>query len=109
MEDQMNYYRFSREQWKQFYRNNQHQVPLTAANLHEIEAFNDRISLDDVRDIYMPFAHLLQAKYEHYLSWRETESVFLHRQNRQSPFIIGVSGSVAVGKTTTARLLEILF
>lgn len=76
MEDQMNYYRFSREQWKQFYRNNQHQVPLTAANLHEIEAFNDRISLDDVRDIYMPFAHLLQAKYEHYLSWRETESVF---------------------------------
>ena len=47
----MNYYRFSREQWKQFYRNNQHQVPLTAANLHEIEAFNDRISLDDVRDI----------------------------------------------------------
>ncbi|MDN6126595.1 MAG: type I pantothenate kinase, partial [Lactiplantibacillus plantarum] len=102
MEDQMNYYRFSREQWKQFYRNNQHQVPLTAANLHEIEAFNDRISLDDVRDIYMPFAHLLQAKYEHYLSWRETESVFLHRQNRQSPFIIGVSGSVAVGKTTTA-------
>ena len=77
MEDQMNYYRFSREQWKQFYRNNQHQVPLTAANLHEIEAFNDRISLDDVRDIYMPFAHLLQAKYEHYLSWRETESVFL--------------------------------
>ncbi|AVV98373.1 type I pantothenate kinase [Lactiplantibacillus plantarum] len=109
MEDQMNYYCFSREQWKQFYRNNQHQVPLTAANLHEIEAFNDRISLDDVRDIYMPFAHLLQAKYEHYLSWRETESVFLHRQNRQSPFIIGVSGSVAVGKTTTARLLEILF
>lgn len=84
----MNYYRFSREQWKQFYRNNQHQVPLTAANLHEIEAFNDRISLDDVRDIYMPFAHLLQAKYEHYLSWRETESVFYTVRTANHPLLL---------------------
>ncbi|WP_338210828.1 type I pantothenate kinase [Lactiplantibacillus paraxiangfangensis] len=106
MEEQLNYYRFSREQWKQFYRDGH--VPLTADNLHEIKAFNDRISLDDVREIYLPVTHLLQAKFEHYLSWRATESSFLRRQNRQSPFIIGVSGSVAVGKTTTARLLEIL-
>ncbi|CAM3109400.1 type I pantothenate kinase [Lactiplantibacillus plajomi] len=107
MKEQMNYYRFSRDQWKRFYRNGH--VPLTAENLHEIKAFNDQISLEDVREIYLPVTHLLQAKFEHYLSWRAAESSFLQQKNKQSPFIIGVSGSVAVGKSTTARLLEILF
>ena len=85
MEEQLKYYRFSRDQWKRFYRNGH--VPLTAENLREIKAFNDRISIEDVREIYLPVAPLLQAKFEHYLSWRETESVFLQLTSKTMCFL----------------------
>jgi type I pantothenate kinase len=106
LENEMNYYRFSRREWRRFHRDG---LPhLTQAELDQAKAFNDRISMDDVKDIYSPLRHLIQMYYQQYQERRRERADFLQVPFQPAPFIIGIAGSVAVGKTTTARLLEIL-
>ncbi|MCT2872954.1 type I pantothenate kinase [Fructilactobacillus fructivorans] len=101
------FYEFSKNEWKEFYPNES--ALITQANLERLKAFNDQISLDDVSNIYMPLVHLLELASKHYQNWENTESHFLKRLTPKIPFIIGISGSVAVGKSTAARLLRYLF
>lgn len=104
MNDLINYYSFDKDEWKHFYENKT--VPLTDYELRSIKAFNDKISLQDVSDIYIPLVHLISLQAKNFKEWQDTKSTFLHKPTRKVPFIIGISGSVAVGKSTTARLLE---
>ncbi|XIF19564.1 MAG: type I pantothenate kinase [Acetilactobacillus jinshanensis] len=83
-------------------------MPITDKSLQQIKAFNDRISLQDVQDIYIPLVHLLRMRMDNFKTWHDTRAMFLQRPAQRTPFIIGISGSVAVGKSTTARLLEVL-
>ncbi|GEO66769.1 type I pantothenate kinase [Levilactobacillus spicheri] len=106
MSDPINYNAFSREQWKQFA--NATALPLTQESLRQIKAFNDRISLQDVQDIYIPLVHLLRIEFDRYRQLQRDKATFLHKQPHRVPFIIGIAGSVAVGKSTAARLLEVL-
>lgn len=100
----MNYYRIPREEWQGFYRNGE--APLTEEELDNIKGFNDQISLKDVEDIYVPLTHLIHLHMKEFESLTLSKGLFLHRYVPVPPFIIGIAGSVAVGKSTTARLLQ---
>lgn len=106
MADPINYNAFTRAQWRAF--SDDATLPLTQESLRQIKAFNDRISLQDVQDIYIPLIHLLRLEFDHYQQLQQDKAHFLQRPAHRVPFIIGIAGSVAVGKSTTARLLEVL-
>lgn len=106
MENQINYYKISRKEWSGFY---QDQVaPLTEAELEKIKSLNDRISLADVSDIYLPLVHLLHLFFKTHQQQQDDQAKFLGIRPHKVPFILGIAGSVAVGKSTTARLLKVL-
>ncbi|GAX04867.1 pantothenate kinase [Secundilactobacillus pentosiphilus] len=106
MTDLMNYDVFSKDQWRDFYQDAS--VPLTQASLKQIKAFNDQISVQDVQDIYIPLIHYLELLIQHFDDWQNSKAQFLRQKPRHVPYIIGIAGSVAVGKSTTARLLKVL-
>lgn len=106
MEDKMNYYRIPREQWQDFYTSGH--TPLTEEELESIRSLNDRISMQDVEDVYIPLCHLIHLYKKEAESLSLSKGLFLHKYVKMPPFIIGIAGSVAVGKSTTARLLQTL-
>lgn len=106
MNERMNYYKISREQWQDFY--TEGNTPLTQAELDSIKSLNDRISMKDVADVYIPLCHLIHLYMKEFESLTLSKGLFLHKYVKMPPFIIGIAGSVAVGKSTTARLLQTL-
>ncbi len=106
MKQAMNYYALSRKEWQDFYRNGV--LPLSEEELEQVKGFNDRISLQDVQDIYIPLTHLIHVYMKEYESLQVSNGLFLRTYSNVPPFIIGVAGSVAVGKSTTARLLQMM-
>jgi len=83
-------------------------MSLNAADLDELRGLADPIQLSEVEDIYLPLSRLLRLFYEASAGLRETVGGFLGERIRPVPFIIAVAGSVAVGKSTTARVLRAL-
>ena len=83
-------------------------MSLTAEGLDAVRGLADPIQLGEVEDIYLPLSRLLRLYFEASAGLRETVGAFLGQQIRPAPFIIAVAGSVAVGKSTTARLLQAL-
>jgi type I pantothenate kinase len=85
-------------------------VPLTLSenDLADLRGINEKISLSEVTDIYLPLSRLLNlnvgAKQQRGLALNE----FLGRVPPKRPYIISIAGSVAVGKSTTARILQAL-
>lgn len=106
MDEKVNYYRIPREEWQGAY--TREHMPLTQEELDSIKSLNDRISIQDVEDIYIPLCHMIQLYRKEYESLTLSKGLFLHRYVKVPPFIIGIAGSVAVGKSTTARLIKTL-
>ncbi|KRL05646.1 type I pantothenate kinase [Liquorilactobacillus oeni] len=106
MYNQINYYKIPRDEWRELYQ--EHNVPLSAAELARIRSLNDRISLEDVRDVYAPLVHLLGIHLTAQRELLKKQASFLGITPHRVPFILGIAGSVAVGKSTTARLLQTL-
>src|SRR5262249_9791937 len=73
-----------------------------------VRGLGDPIQLGEVEDIYLPVSRLLRLYFEASAGLRDTVGTFLGQRIRPAPFIIAVAGSVAVGKSTTARLLQAL-
>ncbi|MGB4945099.1 MAG: type I pantothenate kinase, partial [Trichococcus flocculiformis] len=78
----------------------------TEEELKELTSLNDRLSLEDVKDVYVPLVHMFDIYLQQYRNLQRDKSRFLGRSYEPSPLIIGVTGSVAVGKSTTARVLQ---
>lgn len=102
----MNFESLDRKTWQRLHKDTT--PPLNQEELNSIKSFNDRISLQEVSDIYLPLTRLIRIYKKAAEDLAFSKSVFLQEKERQTPFIIGVSGSVAVGKSTTSRLLQIL-
>ncbi|WP_319497107.1 type I pantothenate kinase [uncultured Cohaesibacter sp.] len=83
-------------------------LTLTKSDLQKIKSLNDPISLDEVEEIYLPLSRLLSYYVEFAKGLNNATQHFLGTNEPKTPFIIGIAGSVSVGKSTTARLLQTL-
>ncbi|MDP4272494.1 MAG: type I pantothenate kinase, partial [Bacteroidota bacterium] len=87
---------------------NMQPMSLTAEEVQKLRGINDELSIDEVRDIYMPLARLLNYYLNARLNRQSALMQFLNQQEQHIPFIISVGGSVSVGKTTSSRVLQAL-
>ncbi len=83
-------------------------LPLAAPQLRELVGLNEPVSLDEVADIYLPLSRLLNLYVGATRRLHEVSTTFLGAPVPRVPFVIGIAGSVAVGKSTTARILRAL-
>jgi type I pantothenate kinase len=81
-------------------------LPLTSADVARLRALGDPIDLAEVDTIYRPLSRLLNLYVATSASLHQATSTFLRESSNRTPYVIGVAGSVAVGKSTTARVLR---
>ncbi|GHD17244.1 type I pantothenate kinase [Tianweitania populi] len=96
---------FSAEEWAHF----RADTPLTLDEdeVQRLRSLNDPIDLNEVRRIYLSLSRLLSAHVEaSQLLYRQRQAFFNGDGVGKTPYIIGIAGSVAVGKSTTARVLK---
>jgi len=83
-------------------------LPLSEAQLRGLVGLNERMSLDEVEAIYLPLSRLLNLYVGATETLHGTIATFLGSTAPRVPFVIGLAGSVAVGKSTTSRILQAL-
>lgn len=100
------YRQFTREEWARL----RADTPMTLEKreLDQLSGIIDELSVDEVEEIYLPLSRLLNLYVAAAQKLHAVTSTFLGRSDGKVPFIIGVAGSVAVGKSTTARVLKAL-
>ncbi|HEX9212614.1 MAG TPA: type I pantothenate kinase [Bradyrhizobium sp.] len=106
-EQQYNPYRvYTRQQWAHL----RDDTPMTLepGEFDRLRSLHDRLDLQEVEDIYLPLSRLLSIYVDAMQRLYYAERQFLNIRDRKMPYIIGVAGSVAVGKSTTARVLQAL-
>jgi type I pantothenate kinase len=81
-------------------------APLTATEIVELRGLGDELDLMEVEEVYLPLSRLLNLYVEGAQRLHAATSAFLGAKGTGTPFVIGVAGSVAVGKSTIARLLR---
>lgn len=98
------YEKFVREEWKSL--NGHFNLHLGAADLDKLHALNEPLNIQEIEEIYFPLAHLIELHIQNYKRVHEDRKSFFQRNQTKLPFIIGIAGSVAAGKSTTARVLR---
>ena len=83
-------------------------LPLTEPQLRALSGLNEPMSLDEVADIYLPLSRLLNLYVAAMRSLHAATATFLGSDAPRVPFVIGIAGSVAVGKSTASRVLQAL-
>lgn len=96
---------FTRDEWSRL--RDQTPMPLTEAELFALRGLNDELTLSQVEQIYLPLSRLLNLYVAATQTLHAARDTFLGTSARV-PYVIGVAGSVAVGKSTTARILQAL-
>ncbi|KYQ99028.1 pantothenate kinase [Serratia plymuthica] len=100
------YLQFDRTQWAAL----RDSVPLTLSEeeIVKLKGINEDLSLEEVAQIYLPLSRLLNFYISSNLRRQAVLEQFLGTDGQKIPYVIGIAGSVAVGKSTTARLLQAL-
>ncbi|SMH31133.1 pantothenate kinase [Rathayibacter oskolensis] len=94
----------SRSDWAELARTTE--LPLTETEVVQLRGLGDRLSLTEVAEVYLPLSRLLTLYAGGARHLHRATSLFLGERAEATPFVIGVAGSVAVGKSTIARLLR---
>jgi type I pantothenate kinase len=97
---------FSRAEWASLRRDTP--MTLTEDEVTRLRSLHDRLDIREVEEIYLPLSRLLSMYVEATQALFRAQQNFLATEDAKVPFIIGVAGSVAVGKSTTARVLQAL-
>ena len=97
---------FSRAQWAGLRASTP--LPLSEAQLSGLVGLNERVSLDEVADVYLPLSRLLNLYVGATQTLHEATATFLGSAAPRLPYVIGLAGSVAAGKSTTSRILQAL-
>lgn len=100
------YRRFSRAEWARLRADTP--LTLTEHDVQQLSGIIEQMSLSEVEEIYLPLSRLLNLHVRAAQELHAVTSHFLSRQDGKMPFIIGLAGSVAVGKSTAARVLKAL-
>ncbi|WP_158817360.1 type I pantothenate kinase [Methylocapsa sp. S129] len=98
--------RFTRDEWAKLRADTQ--LTLNIEDLRKLESMHDPISLEEVIAIYLPLSRLLALYVAATQGLFKATQRFLGADDGKVPYIIGIAGSVAVGKSTTARVLQAL-
>ncbi|MDE2591641.1 MAG: type I pantothenate kinase [Actinomycetales bacterium] len=94
----------SREDWAALASHTEQ--PLTEAEISQIRGLGDFLDLREVSEVYLPLSRLLNLYVSATQQLHSVSNDFLGERAKRVPFIIGIAGSVAVGKSTVARLLK---
>ncbi|MBY6365577.1 type I pantothenate kinase [Rhodococcoides corynebacterioides] len=102
------YVEFDRRQWRTLRKATP--LVLTEDELTGLRGLGEQIDLDEVAEVYLPLSRLIHLQVAARQRLFAATATFLGEQtpDRQVPFVIGIAGSVAVGKSTTARVLQAL-
>jgi type I pantothenate kinase len=100
------YEAFTRAEWAALRSN----TPLTLSeeDLESLRGFNEQLSLQDVVEVYLPLSRLLNLHFRSARALSGVRDEFLGRLVGRAPYVIAIAGSVAVGKSTFARVLKAL-
>ncbi len=82
------------------------QSPLSEAEIAQLRGLGDVLDMREVSDVYLPLSKLLNLYVKQAQQVHAATSAFLGERAKRTPFVIGVAGSVAVGKSTVSRLLK---
>ena len=100
------YLLFDRKQWAAL--RNSVPMTLTEDEIARLKGINEDLSLEEVAEIYLPLSRLLNFYISSNLRRQRALEQFLGTDGQKIPYIISIAGSVAVGKSTTARVLQAL-
>jgi type I pantothenate kinase len=98
------YVDLDRAAWSRLREN--HPMSLTQEDVSRLRGLGDRLDLREVEEVYLPLSRLLHFYVEAVYGLRLATHEFLGERPGRVPFVVGVAGSVAVGKSTTARILR---
>jgi type I pantothenate kinase len=100
------YHVFTRTEWAHLRADTP--MTLTSGEVSMLRSMHDRLDMVEVEEIYLPLSRLLSLYVEATQRLFRVQQKFLGTEDVKVPFVIGVAGSVAVGKSTTARVLQAL-
>ncbi len=100
------YHYFTKAEWSRFRADEP--MTLEPADIERLRALTDPISFAEAEEIYLPLSRLISLYVEATQELHRASTRFLGADDRKVPYIIGVAGSVAVGKSTTSRILRAL-
>lgn len=100
------YLHFNRNQWAIL--RNSIPLTLTKPEISNLKGINEELSIKEVVEVYLPLSRLLNFYISANLRRQTILEQFLDTNTQSIPYIIGIAGSVAVGKSTTARVLQAL-
>lgn len=101
-----NYTEFSRQAWAAL--TPKTELAVTNEELAKVKSLGDQLDVKDVDEIYQTLLNYIHLAYQAKQATAAKKAEFLQLPESKVPYIIGISGSVAVGKSTTARLLQLL-
>lgn len=100
------YHHFTMAEWANFRADEP--MTLNAADIQRLRALTDPISFEEAEQVYLPLSRLISLYVEATQGLHRASTRFLGADDRKVPYIIGVAGSVASGKSTTSRILKAL-